>query len=266
MRGIGRLFRIALAVLFGLAAAGCHSRPAPGDKCRVPDQLICEGRDRALVCDKSGASASAAPLASSEARQAWVEVTCKGARGCAHAAGGDECDDTRASDADPCPRDPPLDYACTWDQTTALVCKEGRFGLWRRCRGPYGCQVVGGRNIHCDTSLGLPGDPCERSGTFACAVDRQTMLQCDGSALVAMSSCRGADGCSVEREDASAEPHKINCDDRVALEGDPCAQERRITCAVDHKEELVCDGKKFAKKRDCKRSDCRIDGTELFCD
>ncbi len=256
-----------VAVIVLVALAHCTPRPAAGDACRVPEQLICDGRDRALVCDARPPDASpGAVVPSSPLPRSWVEVSCKGARGCARVGGADECDDTLAADGDPCSRSPPLDFACTTDLANALVCKEGRFGLWRRCRGPQGCQVVGGRNVHCDTSLGAPDDPCERAGTFACTVDRKTMLQCDGKTLAPSSSCRGDKGCSMEQGEGGAEPHKIDCDDRIALEGDPCTQARRITCAVDHKEELVCDGKRFERKRECRRSDCRIDGTELFCD
>ena len=148
----------------------------------------------------------------------------------------------------------------------ALVCKDGRFDVWRLCRGPQGCRIVDGRNVHCDTSLGEIDDPCERAGTYACSVDGKTMLACNGKSLVAASSCRGPKACFFEQGEPGAEPHKIECDDGVASEGDPCTQPRRITCALDHKEELVCDGHTFAKKRDCRRSDCRIEGTELFCD
>jgi hypothetical protein len=248
-----------------LAGVGCNSRPTAGEACRVAEQTICVSPDHALVCDAT-VSGNAGTVPSSQVQRVWVDVACQGARGCARAGGIDECDDTLARDGDGCPRTPPLDYACTTDHGNALVCKDGRYGLWRRCRGPQGCQIVDGRNVHCDTSLGEPGDPCELEGTYACAVDRKTMLQCDGQSLAPTSSCRGDKGCSIEQAEAGAIPHKIECDDRVALEGDPCAQAQRITCAVDHKEELVCDGKKFEKKRDCRRSDCRIDGTELFCD
>ena len=195
-----------------------------------------------------------------------MPVPCRGAKGCARAGGEDDCDDTMASIGDSCPRNPPLDYACSTDLATALVCKEGRYDLWRRCRGPQGCRVVDGRNVRCDTSLGEPDDPCEHAGTFACSVDGTTMLQCDGKSLVAASSCRGPKACSFEKGEPGADPHKIDCDDGIAMEGDPCTQPRRITCAPDHKEELVCDGHKFGKKRDCRRSDCRIEGTELSCD
>jgi hypothetical protein len=266
MRELGPVLRSGVFALVGLAAVDCNTRPAAGETCRVPEQMICAAHDRALVCDTRRSDASPGAVPPSQLTRKWVEVSCKGARGCASSGGVDECDDTLAADGDLCPRNPPLDYACTTDLVSALVCKDGRYSLWRRCRGPQGCQIVGGRNVHCDTSLGEPGDPCERAGTFACAVDRTMMLQCDGESLALASSCRGDKGCSIEQGQEGTGPRKIDCDDRVALEGDACAQARRITCAVDHKEELVCDGKRFGKKRECRRSDCRIDGTELFCD
>ncbi|HEY8038849.1 MAG TPA: hypothetical protein VIF15_03615 [Polyangiaceae bacterium] len=235
-----------LAATVLVTVAACRSRPAAGGSCRVPDQLVCSAGDRALVCEAAGT---------------WQEVPCKGARGCAHRDTADECDDTLAADGDACPHNPPLDYACTADRVRALVCKDGRFALWRQCRGPDGCQVVDGRNVHCDTTLGDPGDPCAQQGTYACAVDGKAMLLCDGSTLAPASSCRGPQGCHIQRE-----TRKVDCDDAVAQEGDPCDQPKRIACAVDHKAELVCQEGKYAKKRDCRRSDCKLEGNELFCD
>ena len=220
--------------------------------------MACTSHDHALVCDGVGPSPGDS--------RTWTEVSCKGARGCARASDEDECDDTLAAEGDPCPRTPPLDYACSSDLSSALACHDGRFELWRRCRGPQGCKIVDGRNVHCDTSLGEPGDPCERSGTFACSSDGKSMLECDGKTLSVVSACRGPKACWFDHGEPGAEPHKINCDDGLADEGDPCTQPHRITCALDHKAELVCDGHKFGKKRDCRHSDCRIDGTELFCD
>jgi hypothetical protein len=178
----------------------------------------------------------------------------------------DECDNTLAAVGDACPRSPPLDYACAADRGSALVCKEGRFALWRHCRGPQGCEVVDGRDIHCDTSLAAAGDPCELASTFSCSVDGATMLECKGRTLEPASSCRGPKACHFERGEPGSEPHKVECDDGLAAEGDPCTRARRITCGLDGKQELVCDGHRFTKKRDCVHSDCRIDGTELSCD
>ena len=240
-----------VAAVIGLAAtvlgvvAACRSRPAPGAPCRTPDQLVCVAADGALVCEGA----------------AWVPIPCRGARGCAKSGETDDCDDTVGAEGDACPQSPPLDYACTADHARALVCKDGRYGLWRACRGPEGCTVEGGRNVRCDNTLGEPGDPCVQVGTYACSVDRLTMLVCDGSTLHPASSCRGAAGCRAER-DAS----KVDCDDAVAQQTDPCDQEGRISCAVDRKSELFCSHGQYDKKRDCRRSDCHLDGNELFCD
>jgi hypothetical protein len=223
----------------------CRPRSEAGAPCRIPDQLSCAGADSALVCDSG----------------AWVAVPCRGPRGCARRGEADECDDTVGVDGDRCPRNPPLDYACSSDHGAALVCKAGRFSPWRHCRGPNKCQIVDGRNLQCDTTLAAPGDPCAQQGTYSCSVDGKAMLVCDGSAQTPASSCRGPDGCRVERD-----AHKVDCDDSVALEGDACDRPKRIACSVDHKVELVCDTSRYAKKRDCRRGECRLEGTELFCD
>ncbi|HXN33637.1 MAG TPA: hypothetical protein VN894_17330 [Polyangiaceae bacterium] len=206
---------------------------------------MCTGTDRAVICNSD----------------TWVEVPCRGQRGCARRGDSDDCDDTIAADGDSCPRNPPLDYACTADRSEALICKEGRFALWRSCRGPDRCEMVDGRTLHCDTTLGAPGDPCAQRGTYSCSVDQKAMLVCDGSTLVPASSCRGSEGCHIQRG-----ARKVDCDDSVALEGDPCDQSKRIACSIDRKSELVCSAGKYAKKRDCRRSDCKLDGNELFCD
>jgi len=233
-----------LAAVALFASAGCRSKPTAGSKCRVPDQLVCAAPDRALVCDTA----------------TWADVPCKGTRGCTRRADGDECDDTIAADGDRCPRNPPLDYACTADRMRALVCKDGRFGVWRECRGPQGC-TFDGRNVHCDTTLGEPDDPCAQQGTYACSTDRTTMLVCDGSKFAPASSCRGTDGCHIQRD-----TRKVDCDDSVAQEGDPCDQPKRIACSMDRKAELICASGVYQKKRECRRSDCRLQGNELFCD
>ena len=250
----------AVAVLVAVGAVtACRDRPSAGGKCRVSGQLVCGAPDRALLCEAT--SPGARVSGASGPATAWVAVPCKGVRGCSRRGETDECDDTVASEGDACPDDPPLDYACTPDRAQALVCKEGHYALWRACRGPDACQVEGGRNVRCDTTLGEPGDPCAQQGTYACSSDTKSMLQCDGSALGAASSCRGPGGCRIQRE-----TRKVECDDALAEEGDPCDQPKRIACAVDRKAELVCQGNKYAKKRDCRRTDCRLDGSELFCD
>ncbi len=241
--------------------AACRSRPAPGTPCRTAGQLVCAAADHALVCEPGAAPAPEAGSAAGASRASWVVVPCRGPRGCAKSGDVDDCDDTLGAEGDTCPLDPPLDYACTADHTRALVCKEGRYGLWRACRGPDECTVEGGRNVRCDNTLGAPGDPCAQAGSYACSVDRLTMLVCDGATLRPASSCRGPGGCRAERD-----ARRVDCDDAVAELGDPCDQDGRIACAADHKAELFCSHGQYDKKRDCRRTDCRLDGNELFCD
>jgi hypothetical protein len=245
-----------------LALTGCKGKPAPGRPCTAIGLVACSDPGHAFVCDGAAPVEAGAP--SSREAAAWSAITCRGAGGCARRGGADDCDDTLGVEGDPCPRGPPVDYACTADGARALACADGRFGLWRACRGPDGCRVVDGKNVQCDTSLGEDGDPCGQSGAYACSVDRKTMLLCNGAHLKPASSCGGPAGCQVEHD-----THRVDCDDSVALEGDPCDQTKRITCSVDHKAELVCTDGRYARKRDCRRTDCRLEGaerSELFCD
>jgi len=230
---------IALATI-----AACRPRPSAGQTCRVAGQVACEGSEKAWLCEVSR----------------WVEIRCRGALACGRRNGRDECDDSVAMLGEPCPK-AATDYACSIDRSTALVCREGTFAPWRNCRGPDGCALTDGHTIQCDTSLGEQGDPCVQPGTYACSADHSAMLVCDGTVLVPSSSCRGPGGCVAQRT-----THKVDCDDSVASEGDPCDQPRRIACSVDRKAELGCTQGTYTKKRECRRSECRIEGSELFCE
>jgi hypothetical protein len=236
--------RIALLALLAVGLAGC-SKPTAGRACRLSNQLVCTAPDRALVCTGG----------------AWFEIACKGKGGCARRGDGDNCDNTIAAEGDSCSREPPADYSCSADGARALVCKDGHFVVWRQCRGADGCEVVSDGQLRCDTTLGEPGDPCVAVGTYACSVDRKAKLGCDAGFLVPASSCRGPKGCSFERA-----TYKVACDDTLAFEGDPCELPNRITCGVDGGLELVCDAHRYAKKRACRRSACRVDVDKLFCD
>ena len=238
-------FGAALVFAALILASACRQRPPVGGSCRVPDQVACVASNRAAMCDSG----------------IWVELQCRGPRGCTRRGDTDECDNTLATERDACPRSPPVDYACTADRKRALVCKDGHFALWRECRGPAQCEILDSHNVRCDTTLGEPGDPCEKQGTFCCSVDRKAMLECDGKTLAPATSCRGPDACHIARD-----ARKVDCDDSVALEGDPCDQPKRLACSLDGKAELVCAASKYKKKRECRRADCKLDGNELFCD
>jgi hypothetical protein len=237
-----RIFVSAIALL---VAGSCRSRPSSGSPCRIPDQLACVEDDRALVCESG----------------VWAEVPCRGAKGCSRSGEADDCDDTIAVEGDRCPKNPAPDYACTADRARALICVDGHFSVWRECRGPLRCEIGDGRNLRCDTTLAEPGDRCAPQGAYCCSVDKSSMLVCDGRSLFPASSCRGPRACRAERETG-----KVDCDDTVAIEGDACDEPKRIACSLDHRAELACVGKRYEKKRECRRSECKLDGNELFCD
>jgi hypothetical protein len=237
----------AYAAILAALVGACRARPAAGGKCDLATgsaPLVCETPGRALVCESG----------------TWSQVPCGGAAGCEVHGDTSHCDDTVAAEGDACPPELPVDYACTADHAEALVCEGGHFALWRHCRGAEGCRVTEGRNVYCDTMAGEPGDPCVPP-TYTCSSDKTLLLRCDGTTLHAASSCRGPAGCSAERES-----RKAACDDAVALAGDPCDLPKRISCTVDGKAELMCSDGKYQPKRECRRSPCHLEGTELFCD
>lgn len=242
------LIRLSLRVLGRAMSAlllACHAAPREGTPCREAKRTACAAVDRALVCESGS----------------WMAVPCLGPRGCSVREEAAECDDTLALEGNPCPEAGRPGYACTPDRGEALVCRAGHFVLWRHCRGAQGCAIDEEGHLQCDTTLGNPGDPCEKQGTYACSADSRAMLRCEGHTFVVASSCQGPDGCRFDRE-----RRRVDCDDGLAAEGDPCERPHRIACAPDRKSELVCDGQKYAKKRDCRRTDCHVEGSDLFCD
>ena len=225
-----------------IAAVGCHGRPAPGSACGRPDALVCTADDRALIC---------------RANTYW-EIVCGGPLGCRAEAG--VCDTSMGTIGDACPMGI-VSFACTADRTSALLCDAGRFRLWRPCRGVLHCSATDDAGVQCDTSLGEIGDVCSNVDAEGCSLDGRTLLRCDGHLLRPASSCRGPDGCRIHRGDTTA-----RCDDRVAVEGDPCFTPRRVTCSADGQTELVCLNGAFAVKRPCRRTACSVDDDGLLCE
>ena len=238
---------VAVAVSLGAVAAptahvGCHGRAAVGSACTLPGELVCLTPNRALVCRSS----------------AYLELACGGPLGCRADVG--VCDTSIGVVGDTCPTGV-SSFACSADGADALVCESGRFQVWRPCRGPRHCSAREDAGVNCDTSLGEPGEVCSTAGTEGCSIDGRTLLRCDGHTLEPASSCRGPDGCRVHEEDAT-----VHCDDRVAVEGDPCPSPKRIACSADGQTELTCINGTFAIKRQCRRVACSIADDRLMCE
>jgi hypothetical protein len=238
------LATLILAVLATLATVGCK-KPAPGGPCSEAGKIVCQDPGSALIC-KEGT---------------FVPIPCHGANGCKQSGTTAHCDDRLAIEGDACQGGPAETYACSTDNKKALVCRDGRYHLWRQCRGPNACSIQGA-TVDCDTSLSEAGDPCGQPGSFTCSVDRKWMFTCKDDHLEAASSCRGPKECVT-----NAATKKVECDDSVALEGDACNHQDGESCSVDSKAMLVCKDHQYVQKRACKRKGgCVVKNGEIYCD
>jgi len=102
------------------------------------------------------------------------------------------CDTTIAVQGDPCKTQGAV--ACSEDQKHMLVCQDGRFALYRYCRGQYGCFTKG-ETPSCDVTLSQPGDPCGLPGQVVCGMDGKSELVCQGGAFMKSITCKTA--CTV---------------------------------------------------------------------
>jgi len=179
----------------------------------------------------------------------YITVPCRGPRGCAPLghSGDIECDDDLANLGDNCMSYVDEDYACSTDRSKALVCKEGKFQLWGNCRGPKACQIRS-NTVDCDRTLQEADDPCTIPNNYACSVDQKFMLICHDGRMVADNSCRGPKGCVHNEHE-----HRVDCDDTIALEGDPCSDQDEVCCSQDGKSRLICKNHKYVVEKPCRR-------------
>lgn len=109
----------ALAVLATLA--GCSKKP--GGKCSVEAEAECRGKSAALTCHAG----------------AWMELSCRGPKGCVTNGSVVECDESLAEPGDAC--DHENNVACTVDKTSSAKCTGGKWVKDEKC--PKGCEVQG---------------------------------------------------------------------------------------------------------------------------
>lgn len=216
---------VAAAVLVLLLTA-CGKRV--GSSCK-PGESLCMDEKNALVCHGGKLE----------------KVACAGPLGCVKIQDRASCDDSVASEGDPCMGETDEEYACSPDNKRALVCKDGKFALYLECRGKGGCSLLG-HAVSCDTSIAAKGDPCRSQGAIACSEDGKQMLECRQGRFETHRYCRGQYGCSLKGEAPT-------CDETLSLEGDPCGLPGLVVCSVDGSRELICQGGAFMKSRSCKK-------------
>jgi hypothetical protein len=222
---------IALALATALfACAGC-SKKEVGAPCRA-SQSTCIDTKTALVCRQS----------------VFVARSCGGPLGCRVEGESAKCDATIAEEGATCVDD--RTFACTADKQRALMCDSGQFTAYQGCRGPGGCNVVGG-GLSCDVTRAEDGDRCLKPESYACSKDGQTMLECIdmGHRWKTARACRGPNACSFAQGVAT-------CDESRSQQGDPCGTYGQLACSTDGHSELVCLGGRYELSRDCKKEGC----------
>jgi hypothetical protein len=155
--------------------ANCDTSVAsPNDPCMgEDDEYACSpDKKRAVVC-KAGVF--------------QPHLECRGKAGCAMLGRTVSCDTSVAVKGDPCKSQGVV--ACGEDQKHMLVCRDGRFELYRFCRGQYGCFNKG-ESPSCDETLSLAGDPCGIPGQVVCATDGKTELVCQGGIFTKSITCK----------------------------------------------------------------------------
>lgn len=112
---------------------------------------------------------------------------CRGKGGCAVAGHTLSCDQAVAIPGDACKTADA--NACTADGTQQLRCQNGKFVIYRQCRGKKGC-VVEEDLTTCDQTQALEGDACGVQGLVVCALDGRTELVCQGSTFLRSRTCK----------------------------------------------------------------------------
>lgn len=232
-----RWLRTSLFALWLLA--GC--RPGVGGRCEK-GEARCLDASRALACE----------------RGVFIEVPCRGPKGCQASDSAVSCDINRSREGDRCSLDEEGSASCA-DREKLVACHGGHF-VESPCRGPKGCVVEGERAL-CDTTLALLGEPCRDEGKKACATDKSAVLACKSTRMASLYNCRGSRGCSLNAG-------KLDCDMSAASEGDACdsRQEGHIACSLDAASTLACRAGRFVHDETCKgKARCTSVGNETRC-
>jgi hypothetical protein len=166
----------ALALALPLLLAACGPKGKAGDACSKEGAQICQDKSTSLVCMEGK----------------WEALPCRGLTGCMPAGDGASCNNQGYNDGEPCLEDG--NYDCKVDKKAMLQCRGKRWKTVEKCLGPTGC-VANAKGAKCDNSTSEAGAPCEKDDTYACSVDKMTLLRCTGGKLVPHATCPGLYNC-----------------------------------------------------------------------
>lgn len=232
-----------IALLLSTSVFAC--KPKVGAGCKIESKEHCVDDKKALACHDGK----------------WEELSCKGPEGCSKASGDHICDQSVAEDKDVCNLND--DHVCTSDKKSMLKCSNNHWSVVQSCSGDRGCTMEKKR-VTCDNSIAREGDACREEDDYACSIDKKTALACRKSVFVQTNQCKGPKGCKVSGTKEAG--FKIECDDSIANQGDPCEKEEHYSCSADERSILKCKGKKFDVEDKCKAKEkCQIRGGQVGC-
>jgi hypothetical protein len=195
----------------------------------------------------------------------WVNMPCRGPKGCTGSGSFQQCDDDLATAGEACMMAISGDnLACGIDKLSELTCVTGTWKLTRTCKGPKHCSITG-TIINCDDTMGDVGDLCtvdQGDDNYGCSTDKKIEVVCDAATnkFQPSNTCRGPKGCWIEN-------NRVFCDQAMARIGDKCRPVDNHSCSEDATQELKCSPQfTWIKQRDCKHSGCKIKSSEVYCD
>lgn len=189
-------------------------------------------------------------------------MKCGGPEGCTKVGDEDQCAQSSVQEKDVC--NLASDFTCRADGAALMTCTNNRWAFAQGCAGDRKCSIEG-KKVTCDNSLAKLDDVCREENDYACAVpDLKSALVCRGGKFVLASHCKGPKACRITGEKATG--FKVECDDSIAVEGDPCDKEGHYACAADGKRILACKEKRYAGDDRCKAKEkCMVKGGMVGC-
>jgi hypothetical protein len=166
----------------------------------------CQKKDKRTSCDVSGNKPGSACTDSLEGKGGcsedksslvkckggkFVEVACRGKKGCSSTDGGYACDKSLALEGDACSGGKGV--LCAVNGKSRLACVDGEMKKDMDCLGKKGCRIEG-KKVRCDLTVAKEGANCNGTGS-ACSSTGKKMLSCDGGKFVSKNDCKG--GCKV---------------------------------------------------------------------
>lgn len=123
-----RTLILSLSCAVMVLVAGCSKKV--GGNCSQEKEAECRGGSQALLCYKGK----------------WMEVQCRGPKGCSEKGGVIECDESLAQVGDGCHDEGNL--ACSSDKKAIVSCSQGKWTQKDAC-GSKNC-VVTGNTVGCE--------------------------------------------------------------------------------------------------------------------